>query len=69
MDAAIDRVKQKVTAEQFQMFDFYVLREWPPEKVAKTLGVSTARVYLNKHRVGKLVKQELRQIESEQQCL
>jgi RNA polymerase sigma-70 factor (ECF subfamily) len=68
MDAAIERVKKRVPAEQFQIFDFYVLREWSSEKVAKTLGVSTARVYLTKHRVGKLVKVELKQIEQEQQC-
>jgi RNA polymerase sigma-70 factor (ECF subfamily) len=60
MDAAIERVKRRVQAEQFQMFDFYVLRDWPVAKVAKALGVSAARVYLAKHRVGKLVKLELK---------
>jgi len=68
MDAAIERVKRRVPAEQFQMFDFYVLREWPVDKVARTLGISSARVYLAKHRVGKLVKQELQQLEQEQPC-
>lgn len=67
MDAAIERAKQRVPAEQFQMFDFYVLRDWPAAKVAKTLGVSVARVYLAKHRVGKLVKLELKQLETEQE--
>lgn len=67
MDAAIERVKKQVPAEQFQMFDFYVLREWPAEKVARTLGVSAARVYLAKHRVGKRVQLELKQIEKEQE--
>lgn len=67
MDAAIERVKRRLPAEQFQMFDFYVLRDWPADKVARTLGVSTARVYLTKHRVGKLVKLELKQLESEQE--
>lgn len=68
MDAAIERVKRLVPAEQFQMFDFYVLREWPAEKVAATLGVSAARVYLTKHRITKLLKLELRQIEREEKC-
>jgi RNA polymerase sigma factor (sigma-70 family) len=65
MDAAIERVKKRVPSEQFQMFDFYVLRDWPADKVATTLGVSAARVYLAKHRVGKLVKLELKQLEAE----
>jgi hypothetical protein len=43
----------------------YVLREWPEAKVAKALGVSAARVHLAKHRVGKLVKMELKEIERE----
>jgi len=66
VDAAIERVKRRVPAEQFQIFDFYVLREWPAEKVSSTLGISTARVYLSKHRIGKLLKQELQLLEEEQ---
>jgi RNA polymerase sigma factor (sigma-70 family) len=69
MDGAIERVKHRVPAEQFQMFDLYVLREWPAEKVARTLDVSPARIYLAKHRVSKLVRQELIQIREEQECL
>ncbi len=68
MDAAIDRVKKQVPAEQFQLFDFYVLRDWPADKVATTLGVSAARVYLAKHRISKLVQVELKQIQQEQEC-
>lgn len=67
MDAAIDRVKKRVPAEQFQLFDFYVLRDWPADKVARTLGVATARVYLAKHRISRLVQVELKQIEREQE--
>ena len=65
IDAAIDRVKRRVPAEQFQLFDFNVLREWPVKKVATTFDVSAARVYLAKHRVAKLIRLEARQIERE----
>ena len=57
-DAAIERVKQRVGAKQFQMFDLYVLKEWPVGEVAKTLHANVAQVYLAKHRVTALIKQE-----------
>ncbi len=57
-DAAIERVKQRVDAKQFQMFDLYVLKEWPVGEVAKTLHTNVARVYMAKHRVTSLIKQE-----------
>jgi RNA polymerase sigma-70 factor (ECF subfamily) len=57
-DAAIERVKQRVGAKQYQMFDLYVLKEWPVRDVAKTLHANIAQVYLAKHRVTRLIKQE-----------
>lgn len=59
MDAAIQRVKRRVSIEQFQMFDFFVLKGWPARDVAKTLGVTIAHVYVAKHRLSKLVKKEV----------
>jgi RNA polymerase sigma-70 factor (ECF subfamily) len=59
LDAAVERTKHQVNPEQFQMFDFYVLRKMPVRDVAKTLGVNVAQVYLAKHRVAKLIKKEV----------
>ena len=61
--AAIVRVKAQVKPKQFQMFDLYVLKEWPVKEVARALGVSVTHVYVNKHRVGGLLKSELRRLE------
>lgn len=63
MAAAVARVKRKVDARQYQIFDCYVMKEWPVKKVAKELGVSVAQVYLAKHRVTALMKKELRNVE------
>ena len=62
--AAVARVKRKVDGRQYQIFDCYVMKEWPVKKVAKELGVSVAQVYLAKHRVSALMKKELRSVES-----
>ena len=56
---ALERVKNKVSPKQYQIFDAYVLKDWDATKVRKQLGVSMAQVYLAKHRVGGLVKKEI----------
>lgn len=63
MDAAIQRVKRRVSIEQFQMFDLFVLKGWPARQVAKTLHVTVAHVYVAKHRISKLVQKEIAQLE------
>ena len=62
-NAALSRVKAQVSPEQYQIFDFYVVKQWEPKKVQKHLGVSMAQVYLAKHRVGAVLKRELAQLE------
>ncbi len=61
--AALNRLKKKIDAKQYQIFDCYVLKSWPAQKVASELRVSTAQVYLVKHRVGGLLKKEIRALE------
>ena len=63
-DAALARVKQQVNPKQFQMFNFYVLKQWPVKEVAKTLGVTVAQVYLAKHRISALAKKEVNRLQN-----
>jgi len=63
--AALEKVKAQVDLKQWQVFDLYVLKEWSAPEVAKALAVSVARVYLAKHRVGALVKKELKRLQRE----
>lgn len=65
LEAAIGNVRRRTDPHQFQLFDFYVTRQWPPEKVARTLGVSVNQVYLAKHRVTTLIQDEVRRLEKE----
>ena len=59
MANAIERVKMKVELEQYQMFDLYVLKQWPVSQVAEVLRVRAGSVYMAKFRVGKLLKKEI----------
>lgn len=62
---AMQRVKGLVNPRQYQMFDLYVLKEWPVREVARSLDVSAARVYLAKHRVSRMVQDELRRLKAQ----
>jgi RNA polymerase sigma-70 factor (ECF subfamily) len=63
LQAAVARVKRQVDPKQYQIFDCYVFREWPAQKVAAELRVTIAQVYLAKHRLSVLLKKELRAAE------
>ncbi len=63
VDAAIARVKNQVNPKHYQIFDLYVLKQWPLEKITQTLGVNMGQVYLAKHRVTALIKKEIKHLE------
>src|SRR5262245_41101612 len=63
LDAAVQRVKNKVNPEQYPIIQLCVFKHWPAKKAASELGVSVARVYLSKHRVGVLLKKEVKTLE------
>jgi RNA polymerase sigma factor (sigma-70 family) len=62
-EAAVARVKKKIEPKQFQIFDCYVRKEWSAQKVAERLGVNVGQVYLARHRVGALLKKEIKALE------
>ena len=63
LEASIVRVKKRVNAKQYQMFNLYVMMKWRMDQVKKTLGVSAAQVYMAKMRIGRLIKSEVRTLE------
>jgi RNA polymerase sigma factor (sigma-70 family) len=62
---ALERAKNQASVEQFQVFDLYVLKDWPVRQVASTLGISATQVYLAKHRVLRIVRRETKKLERE----
>jgi RNA polymerase sigma-70 factor (ECF subfamily) len=65
LEAALAKVKRQADPLKYQIFDFYVNKEWSPEKVAKTFSVSVDQVYLIKHRITTMIKDEVKRIEVE----
>jgi RNA polymerase sigma-70 factor (ECF subfamily) len=66
MEVALERVKPRVSPRTLQIFQLHVLREWPVEKVTRTLGVGRAQVYLAKHRVAALLKKEITRLKRQE---
>ena len=60
--AALDRIKSRVNPAHYEMYHLHVVQGLSPRDTARALGVSTASVYLAKHRVGRLVKAELKRL-------
>src|ERR1043166_105662 len=60
--AAIENVKGKVDAKQFQMFDCYAMRGWPVHEVAKNLQATVGKIYPAKSRVAALIRNEVRRL-------
>jgi RNA polymerase sigma factor (sigma-70 family) len=62
-DAALDKVKRRLDPQKYQIFDFYVNKEWSPEKIAEAFGIPIGQVYLAKHRVTELIAEEVQKLE------
>jgi RNA polymerase sigma factor (sigma-70 family) len=65
LEVAITKARRHLDPKQYQIFDFYVNKEWEPERVAKTLSISVNQVYLAKHRVTEAIRLEVERLQKE----
>ncbi len=65
LDAATTKVKRRLDPQKYQIFDFCVNKEWPPEKIAETFSIPVSRVYLAKHRATEMIREEVKKMEME----
>ena len=63
LETAVDRVKHRVRADHFQIFELHALRGMSAAGVAKALGVSQVKVYVTRHRVAAQVRKEVQRLE------
>jgi RNA polymerase sigma-70 factor (ECF subfamily) len=63
LEAATANVRRRIKPKQYQIFDLYVLRNWRAAEVARALQVNVAQVYLARHRVAALIRNEVRLLE------
>jgi RNA polymerase sigma-70 factor (ECF subfamily) len=65
LEAAIAKVKVRLDPQKYQIFDFYVNKGWPPEKVATAFNISVNQVYVAKNRITDMIKAEIKRLEVE----
>ena len=63
LDGAVERVKAKTKAAQYQIFYMNMVQQIPALEVSRMLGISLGRVYFACRRVSKLVKEERKSLE------
>src|SRR6266516_3609781 len=63
MAAALEQVKRQVSPKQYQMFDLHTLQNLPVRDAARTMQVSVASVYMAKHRVARLLKKAIQELQ------
>jgi hypothetical protein len=56
-------VKRHIDPQKYQIFDFYVNKDWPPARVAARFSVSVEQVYLIKHRVTETIRAEVKRLD------
>jgi RNA polymerase sigma-70 factor (ECF subfamily) len=64
-EVALARIRARVDPKKYQLFDFYVNKEWPAAKVAERFGVSVNQVYLARHRLTGSLREEIQRLEDE----
>jgi len=63
LEAALERVKDRVAPRHFQVFYSCVLKEQPVQTVCRMFGVNAAQVYMIKHRVSAQIKKQMKLLE------
>jgi RNA polymerase sigma-70 factor (ECF subfamily) len=64
VDVAMDRVRRRVNPEHYQIFHLHAVKGLGVRDVAKLTGASLPKVYVTYHRIAKLVKAEVRRLET-----
>jgi len=65
LEAALRRIKQKVDPAYFQAYELNVFQNWPVAKAAAAINVNRAHLYLIKHRINRLIKEEIEHLQKE----
>ena len=62
-ETALQRVKGKVNAKHYQIFDAYVVKAWPTSKVTNTFKTTEDNVFKIKSRIASLLTKEISALE------
>jgi RNA polymerase sigma-70 factor (ECF subfamily) len=64
VNTALARIKRRVNPAHYEIYYLHVILGKPVAEVKRALGVNVGQIYLAKHRVGTLLKAEMRKLEA-----
>lgn len=64
LKTALNRIKRRVNPAHYEIYYLHVVLGKPAAEVKRALGVNGGQIYLAKHRVGRLLKAEVRKLEA-----
>ena len=65
VEVAVSKARRRLDPKQYQIFDFYVNKDWEPERVAEAFDIPVGHVYVAKHRVTEQIRQEVERLQKE----
>ncbi|HEV2695867.1 MAG TPA: sigma-70 family RNA polymerase sigma factor [Verrucomicrobiae bacterium] len=65
LKAALTSARRRLDPAHYQIYDFYVNKGWPPEKVADAFSIPIGQVYTAKCRVTEVIRQEIERLGQE----
>lgn len=63
LHAALERLKHRLNPRDLQIFHLLAFDDWPVRKVARFFRLTSASVYVIRHRVGRQLRQEISSLE------
>jgi RNA polymerase sigma-70 factor (ECF subfamily) len=61
---AMANVQPRVAGNTWEAFKLTAMEQLPPQEVADKLGMRVSQVYLAKHRVQKLIQEEIQSLDT-----
>ncbi len=65
VEIALTRVRAMVKPKHYQIFDLAMIKQWPLQRISRTLGVNPSQVYLIKSRIALVLKRETRRVQAQ----
>ncbi|HXJ57502.1 MAG TPA: sigma-70 family RNA polymerase sigma factor [Verrucomicrobiae bacterium] len=63
LEMATTNIQSRVHPRSYQLYDYYVNKGWPTDKITVAFGVSVEVVHTAKHRVMMMIAQEVKRLE------
>lgn len=65
LKSAVQKARRRLDPQQYQIFDFYVNKDWAAEEVATAFAIPIGHVYTAKHCVTEAIRSEVERLRNE----